>query len=335
MPEAGRPRERAGKPKLDKPYFLGLDTSNYTTSAAKYEPESSTVCHNRKLLPVREGELGLRQSDALFHHVRQLPEVLDALLAGEENRPLAVCASDRPRSLPDSYMPCFLAGKTVGQAAARVEGVPFYATSHQNGHLAAALWSAGRLDLLDRPFLAFHVSGGTFEVLRVVPSREAVFSPAILASTLDISAGQLIDRVGQMLGLGFPAGPRVEELARRGRWGKKIAPTFKGRDCCLSGMENKARRMLEQGTSPEDLCRFVLEYIAAVLCRMAEDALAENGELPLVFSGGVMSNRYLQGELARRFDCWFGGTEFSADNAAGVAILGSVLYQRERERGPV
>ena len=110
---------------MDKPYFLGLDTSNYTTSAAKYDPESSTVCHSRKLLPVKEGGLGLRQSDALFHHVRQLPEVLEGLLDGERQRPLAVCVSDRPRSLPDSYMPCFLAGKTVGKAVAQVNGIPF------------------------------------------------------------------------------------------------------------------------------------------------------------------------------------------------------------------
>lgn len=315
---------------MDRPYFLGIDTSNYTTSAAKYDPESSAVCHSRKLLPVKEGELGLRQSDALFHHVRQLPEVLEELTAGEEQRPLVVCASDRPRSLPDSYMPCFLAGKTVGQAVARVNGIPFYATSHQNGHLAAALWGAGAMELMDRPFLAFHVSGGTFEVLRVQPDREAVFAPAILASTRDISAGQLIDRVGQMLGLGFPAGPRVEELARRGRWGKKISPTFRGRDCCLSGMENKARQLLESGVSPEDLCRFVLEYIAAVLCRMAEDALAAEGALPLVFSGGVMSNGLLRDTLSRRFDCHFAGREFSADNAAGAAIIGGVLYRRGR-----
>lgn len=279
---------------------------------------------------MREGELGLRQSDALFHHVRQLPEVLGELLEGEGERPLAVCASDRPRSLPDSYMPCFLAGKTVGQTVAQVNGIPFYATSHQNGHLAAALWSAGRLELLERPFLAFHVSGGTFEVLRVEPSREAVFSPAILAGTRDISAGQLIDRVGQLLGLGFPAGPRLEELALRGRWEQKAIPTFRGRDCCLSGMENKARQLLESGTAPEDLCRFVLEHIAAVLCRMAEDAL-EEGELPLVFSGGVMSNSILRQALSRRFHCSFATPELSADNAVGVALIGSVLYHRERE----
>ena len=317
---------------MDKPYFLGLDTSNYTTSAAKYDPESSTVCHSRKLLPVKEGELGLRQSDALFHHVRQLPEVLGSLLEGEEGRPLAVCVSDRPRSLPDSYMPCFLAGKTVGQAVAQVNGIPFYTTSHQNGHLAAALLSAGRLELLERPFLAFHVSGGTFEVLSVTPGRE-IFSPEILAGTQDISAGQLIDRVGQMLGLGFPAGPRVEELALRGNWGKKTVPTFRGRDCCLSGMENKARQLLEQGTSPEDLCRFVLEHLSAVLCQMAADALAAEGEQPLVFSGGVMSNGLLQDALSRRFRCHFAGREFSADNAAGVAIIGGILYQRERGEG--
>lgn len=316
---------------MDRPYFLGIDTSNYTTSAAKYDARSSTVCHSRKFLPVGKGELGLRQSDALFHHIRQLPEVLGELTEGEEQRPLAVCVSDRPRSLPDSYMPCFLAGRTAGYAAAQAAGVPFYATSHQNGHIAAALWSAGRLDLADRPFLAFHVSGGTFEALRVSPSREAVFAPVILAKTLDISAGQLIDRVGQMLGLGFPAGPQVERLALRGSWGRKTAPAFRGRDCCLSGMENKARQMLAAGTAPEDLCRFVLEHIAAVLCRMAEDALGEEPGLPLVFSGGVMSNSILRQELSRRFSCSFAAPEFSADNAAGTAIIGSILYRRGRE----
>ncbi len=317
---------------MNRPYFLGIDTSNYTTSAAKYEPESSTVCHRRKLLPVQEGELGLRQSDALFHHVRQLPEVLGSLMEGEGERPLAVCVSDRPRSLPDSYMPCFLAGKTVGQAVAQVNGIPCYTTSHQNGHLAAALLSAGRMDLAEKPFLAFHVSGGTFEVLLVAPDRE-VFAPKILAGTRDISAGQLIDRVGQLLGLGFPAGPRVEELALRGRWEKRHTPAFQGRDCCLSGMENKARQLLEAGTSPEDLCRFVLGHISAVLCRMAAEALEEQGDLPLVFSGGVMSNSILREDLSRRFRCAFASPELSADNAAGVALIGSLLYARKKGEG--
>lgn len=316
---------------MDRPCFLGLDTSNYTTSAAIYEPESSTICHNRKLLPVGEGELGLRQSDALFHHIRQLPEVLSGLMEKTDSRRFrAVCASTAPRSVPGSYMPCFLAGSTVGQAMAQAREVPFYATSHQNGHLAAALWSAGRLDLIRRPFLAFHVSGGTFEALRVMPDEEEIFSAEAVAATLDISAGQLIDRVGKMLGLGFPAGPKLEELARAGRWEKKITPTFRGRDCCLSGMENKAGRLLEQGTAPADVCRFVLEYLATVLCRMAEEAAEEAGEQPIVFSGGVMSNGLLRERLSKRFDCCFGQREFSSDNAAGVAVLGSILYRRER-----
>ena len=334
MPEAGRPCPgKAGNRRLDKPYFLGIDTSNYTTSVAAYHPKSNAVCHSKRLLPVKKGELGLRQSDALFHHVRQLPEVMAEALAAEEGPLLAVCASDRPRSLPDSYMPCFLAGKMAGQASAMAAGVPFFAASHQNGHIAAALWSAGRLDLADKPFLAFHVSGGTFEVLRVEPDREQVFRPSIVAATADISAGQLIDRVGQMLGLGFPAGPQVEKLALAGRWEQKLRPAFRGRDCCLSGMENKAAQLLRDGTAPADLCRFVLETISAVLCRMAEEALAENGDLPLVFSGGVMSNSILKEHLSRRFSCSFGTPEFSADNAAGTAILGSLLWRRERGEG--
>ena len=308
---------------------LGLDTSNYTTSAALFDGREGK--NLGRLLEVRPGGLGLRQSDALFQHVRRLPELLKQLAAeGNLNGAEAVGASTRPRAVDGSYMPCFLAGKSQGQGISAVLGVPFYGHSHQQGHLAAAAWSAGRLDLLDRPFLAWHLSGGTTELLLVRPEGWTV-SAEIIGGTSDLSAGQLIDRVGQMLDLGFPAGPQVEQLALRGRWGKKQTPAFRGRDCCLSGMENKARQLLEGGTSPEDLCRFVLEHIAAVLCRMAEEALAESPGLPLVFSGGVMSNSILRQELEGRFACSFASPEFSADNAAGTAIIGSILHHRGRE----
>ena len=193
---------------------LGLDTSNYTTSAAVFDGEEGR--NQGRLLEVRPGELGLRQSDALFQHVKHLPEVVEALL-GEEGLGTvqAVGASTRPRAVEGSYMPCFLAGASQGQVLSQVLGVPFYAFSHQQGHLAAAAWSAGRLDLLDRPFLAWHLSGGTTELLRVEPEEDGVAVRAeILGGTSDISAGQLIDRTGVLLGLPFPAGKEVEKLSR-------------------------------------------------------------------------------------------------------------------------
>ena len=310
--------------------FLGLDTSNYTTSAAVFYPESSTLCQSKKLLPVKAGELGLRQSDALFHHVRQLPQVLaDAsadLIGGDV---AAICVSDKPRNAAGSYMPCFLAGKLAAESIGTVLKKPVYNVSHQEGHIAAALWSSGRMDLLDKPFIAFHVSGGTFEALWVRPGQEHVFDADILARTLDISAGQLIDRVGQMLGLGFPSGPALEALAGRGKvlWRRK--PVLKDGCCCLSGLENLAAKSLREGASPEDLSRTILEHIAQVLVSMTQYARARAGDLPVVYSGGVMANGILKEHLRELGQCAFAEPAFSADNACGTAILGWVLHSRK------
>ena len=91
---------------------------------------------------------------------------------------------------------------------------PFYAHSHQQGHLAAAAWSAGRAELLDAPFLAWHLSGGTTELLLVKPKDYAV-EAEIIGGTSDLSAGQLIDRTGLLLGLQFLSGQLVQGLTRR------------------------------------------------------------------------------------------------------------------------
>ena len=150
---------------------LGLDTSNYTTSAAWFD--GSRGDNVGKLLEVPQGSLGLRQSEALFQHVKRLPEILAALKkTGLPCDLSALGASTRPREVEGSYMPCFLAGQSQAQGMATVLGLPFYPCSHQQGHIAAAAWSAGRMDLLDRPHLVWHLSGGTTELLYVVPDGE-------------------------------------------------------------------------------------------------------------------------------------------------------------------
>ena len=191
---------------------LGLDTSNYTTSAAAFDGVSGKNCS--RLLDVREGELGLRQSDALFSHVKRLPELVEKLfteISRDEIR--AVGASTRPRAVEGSYMPCFLAGSSQAQNLATVLGVPFYAFSHQQGHIAAACWSSGRMDLMDTPHLAWHLSGGTTELLLVTPGNKNVNAEKI-GGTQDISAGQLIDRTGNTFGLRFPSGKEIDRLSR-------------------------------------------------------------------------------------------------------------------------
>ncbi len=301
--------------------FLGLDTSNYTTSAAQFFSDGS-VKQAKKLLPVKPGERGLRQSDAVFHHVGQLPEVFCELDLSE--KPRAVGVSTRPRDEAGSYMPCFNVGASFGKVLAHTLGVPCYEFSHQAGHIVAALYSAKKLDLLAQRFVAFHVSGGTTEAVLVSPSEGKIIDTQIVAQTLDLNAGQLVDRVGLMLGLNFPAGAELESLALRCEENFKVQPTLKGADCCLSGVENLCVRMQQDGAEPEKIARFCLEFVAATLEEMCERVLSKCGAVSVLFAGGVMSNSIIRQRLERKFEAVFGEPSFSSDNAAGVAILAAM-----------
>ena len=300
------------------PSVLGIDTSNYTTSAALWT--DGTVLQNRLPLPVRPGELGLRQSDAVFHHVVQLPRALQALpLSGAELAAGGV--SDRPRDREGSYMPCFLVGLGTAQAVSQAKDAPLRRFSHQQGHIAAALYSAGRLDLLRERFLAFHVSGGTTEAVLVSPDREKILGTELAARSLDLKAGQAVDRVGAMLGLAFPAGKELEALARKSGRTFQVRPVLRGCDCSLSGVENRCRAMLSGGAPKEEAAAFCLSSILAALDGMAELLLKQYGNLPLVFAGGVMSDGILRRALSEKYGALFAEPEFSTDNAAGAAVL--------------
>ena len=309
---------------------LGLDTSNYTTSAAVFDGERGR--NQGRLLEVRPWELGLRQSDALFQHVKHLPEVVEALL-GEEGLGTvqAVGASTRPRAVEGSYMPCFLAGASQGQVLSQVLGVPFYAFSHQQGHLAAAAWSAGRLDLLDRPFLAWHLSGGTTELLRVEPEEDGVAVRAeILGGTSDISAGQLIDRTGVLLGLSFPAGKGVEKLSRQAQKREYYKVKVNGLTFSLSGMENKVRQMVQRGEEPAEIAWFAQETVCRVVQACTKAAMEEYPGLPVLCSGGVASNGRLKELLRQNCGALFAQPQFSTDNAMGTAVLTWRALERGR-----
>lgn len=297
-------------------WVLGLDTSNYTTSAALFNGETGE--NAGRLLEVPEGALGLRQSDALFQHVKRLPEIMARLSeTGMLHSLAAVGASTRPRAVEGSYMPCFLAGESQGRSLAGVLNVPFFPCSHQQGHLAAAAWSAGRMDLLDGPFLAWHLSGGTTELLYAEPEGVSVNARRI-GGTEDISAGQLIDRTGQLLKLQFPAGKALDALAARSESEESFPVRLRGLEFSLSGMENKVKQMAEQGRAAEDIARFALKTIASAVCRATQAALEEYPGLPVLCSGGVASNSLLREAMRRAV---FAQPRFSTDNAMGVAIL--------------
>lgn len=300
-------------------YVLGIDTSNYTTSGALFF--DGQIRQNKMPLPVKEGERGIRQSDAVFHHVRQLPLVLAPLLERSAGKISSIGVSVSPRSAPDSYMPCFLAGKSCAQTLAAALGIPLTFFSHQQGHIAAALYSAGKLELLSEPFLAFHVSGGTTEALLVTPDQHGMPQTRLVACSLDLKAGQAVDRVGLMLGFSFPCGPAIEQAALDWKGEILYRPAMRGSNCSLSGVENKCVAMYQEGHAPEEIARFCLEAICLSLAAMCEELQEEYGHLPVLFSGGVCANSILREKLTEEFHGYFAAPEFSSDNAAGVAVL--------------
>lgn len=309
--------------------FLGIDTSNYTTSLAVVE--SGTLLFQKKApLPVKAGECGLRQSDAIFAHTKNLPmlfEEIRPLLAGK--RISAIGVSEKPRNVEGSYMPCFLAGVSVAEGISASLGVPLYRFSHQCGHLRAALFSADMSALVCEPFGAFHVSGGTTEMLSVYPCQNG-FRTDIVGGTRDLNAGQLIDRIGVALGLAFPAGPALEALAAQytGAVPRKAARSKEGY-VHLSGVENQARDMLTSFGDKAMVAAFVLDHIARLLIAMSLD-FRKMQDLPLVYAGGVMSNKYIRACIEKEIPrSYFAEPVFSADNAVGIALLASEAHQKE------
>lgn len=299
---------------------LGIDTSNYATSLAVFDTDGwEVVCDCKAFLPVRPGQLGLRQSDALFHHTAALPGLLRELgQKADLTKIAAVGVSGRPRPVEGSYMPCFLAGVNAATAFSLARGVPLVATTHQQGHIAAALYAAGDASLFERPVLVFHVSGGTTDLLlcRTVQQIQC------LGTSSDLYAGQAVDRLGVRLGYAFPAGAAVS--AKAAECSEDIRPkcSVKGCSCSLSGLENQCAQLLQQGKSEAYVCKYCLLCVAQTLCRMAQAALADHPGLPVVFAGGVMSSDVIRAYVIRRLpDARFVPGKFASDNAIGVSIL--------------
>ena len=307
---------------------LGIDTSNYTTSAALYDTESNSMVQAKKLLPVKSGQCGLRQSDAVFHHTRQLPEIISSLDFNGKAID-AVAVSTAPRQCEGSYMPCFLAGVSVAKSISSVNGIPMYSFSHQQGHIAAAAFGADREELLNTSFIAFHVSGGTTEALLVTPDKDAFIDVKLVAKTNDLNAGQLIDRVGVMLGLDFPCGIELEKLASACTENIKVKPSVKDTDCSLSGFENKIARIY---ADTQDKCyasAYTLKAVSSTIIAMTNAVRDKYGNLPLLFAGGVMSDMIIKNDILNNFSASFAPPVFSADNAAGIAYLGGRMFLDE------
>lgn len=303
-------------------YVLGIDTSNYTTSVALLDLDGRLVADARILLPVKAEDVGLRQSDALFQHIKNLPILFDEVKAKIEGNIVAIAAATSPRPVEGSYMPVFMASKSFGQALSSLMGLPFFEFSHQEGHIDAGLWSLNTA--FDEEFLALHISGGTTELLRVIPHKLG-YKIEIVGGTGDISAGQFIDRIGVKLGLPFPAGPTLDALAV-GWQGEavKIPVSVKGTQISFSGPETFLQRRAEEFQSKEELAYSLFNCIGHSLVGILKNQYKLKEFRHLLVVGGVAANNQIrsiiQGDLS--INTSFAVSRYCSDNAVGIAVLG-------------
>ena len=313
---------------------LGLDTSNYRTSAALISTDGQVQMNYRELLPVSPGERGLRQNEAVFAHLKQLGAAGDMLRQAGDGQIAAIGASVAPRDGNDSYMPVFQAGASFGKLMAAMLHIPFVATTHQRGHLAAAALGT-ELEEADR-YLALHLSGGTTDLLEV--REEAVH---LIGGSLDLHAGQLVDRAGVALGMRFPAGPELEALAQRGKSKSLLGCSMCNDDlsCHLSGAESQVQRWIRaQEQAPEDIAREIYDFLARTVSRLIIAGQKKTGLGSVLITGGIASSALFRKMLAERIAgrggaprLFFGKPELSGDNAVGVAFIALKAWQKGQQ----
>ena len=304
--------------------YLGIDTSCYTTSAAVLDEAGKLIGEGRKILDVKPGRCGLQQSEMVFQHTRNLPYILEGILQGKDYELVAIGVSGYPRPIENSYMPAFLAGSGVARTLAAATGAKLHIISHQENHLEAGVWSAGGPDA--ERFLLLHASGGTTDLLLAERQANGRFKLTEVGGSIDLHAGQFIDRVGVALGLKFPTGPELEKLAATAEQMVELPVSVRKLNASLSGPATAALRKLEAGADGAALALGVQYALAETFTRMLRNGAAEYNVHAVLLVGGVVSNTYIRNhvieKLAKRcISVWVPEARFSCDNATGCSAF--------------
>lgn len=311
---------------------LGIDTSNYRTSLCLAQEDGRIVAEAKRLLKVKEGKRGLQQSEAVFQHVMNLPE-LSEQLGWNEYEIAAVCASEKPRPVEQSYMPVFKVGEGLARSLSIYLQVPLHLTTHQEGHIAAGEYTATERPRHNR-FLAVHLSGGTSELL-LCERESAGYKIEKMGGTTDLHAGQLVDRIGVAMGLSFPAGPQLEQLARSATGQFRVRSAVDGLAFSFSGPEAALLRAIEGGeASHPEIARATEQCIANTLEKVLRHAAEQGLPREVLIVGGVAANQYVRERLVKRLEhpavqmkLYFCDPVYSGDNAYGVAMLGWMMQK--------
>lgn len=320
---------------LENKLYLGIDTSNYTTSVAVVNEDGEVVVDNRKMLDVEQGKRGLRQQEAVFQHVKNLPELIENAFVDLDGEIKSVCASTKPRGQEGSYMPVFMVGEAVGRSIAASLGLPFIETSHQNGHIYA-IKEFSKLKDADR-FVFFHISGGTSEICLYESCKKPV---QIIGGSKDISLGQLIDRVGVRLGMQFPAGAKMDDIASSFEDSEEYQRDWKDKfkkiktdDLFfnLSGIESAIMRAIDDGIDKKHIVYIIFILLSELMTDLIVKISKIEPETPILIAGGVSESKFIQNRLNRNLDSSIKNMiikgKYGSDNAIGVALIGREVSQ--------
>jgi N6-L-threonylcarbamoyladenine synthase len=303
--------------------FLAFDTSCYTTSAAVVS-DGRVLFDKRIMLNVEKGGRGLRQSEAVFQHIRNLKSILSDFPRQEYDIE-GVAYSEKPRPRDDSYMPVFCVGEAAAFSFAAALGVKPLPLTHQHGHIYSAFFDNMPMD---GAYCALHVSGGTLDLLRVDISENIITGITRIGGSLDITCGQLIDRIGVAAGLGFPAGEEMEKLYNKN--GAAFTTNIKSLNVNLSGAEAQAMRLLQSVADISHVCSGIIDCAAETLIKLTDNAAAETNIKKFIFTGGVICNRIIREKIKGRcdkkgYECILANKQYSGDNACGLALVAQLL----------
>lgn len=310
--------------------YLGIDTSNYTTSVSVIDGDN--IYNERKILDVKAGECGIRQSDAVFIHLKTLPDLYKRISQYADMKKIsAVGVSIRPRNLPDSYMPVFTVGTSFAKVIADTLNVPLYEYSHQDGHIMSGIHSCGCKDFLNEPFLSIHLSGGTTEILKCRYNGFS-FEQEIIGGTSDISAGQFIDRSGVAMGLKFPCGVMLEKMALSADQKYTLPSSVKNTMMSFSGVETKVQGLVNNIDNAR-LALGIFSCISKSLTKAINNAAAAVNINKVLVVGGVASNSIIHTYLLENVKAkvYFASKELSTDNAVGIGLL-TKMHTEEKSR---
>jgi len=296
---------------------LGIEGTAHTAGIGIVDDEGHVLANAIDMIGGESG--GIHPREAANHHVKVIPELISKAMAEAKvgYGDIGLVAFSQGPGLG----PCLRTAATAARALALSIDVPIMGVNHCVAHLEIGRKVAGCED----PALLY-ASGGNTQVIAYAGGKYRVFG-----ETLDIGIGNMLDKFGREAGLGFPSGPKIEQLAKQGKRLVDLPYSVKGMDVAFSGILTAALQLKKKGTPMEDLCFSIQETCFSMLVEVTERAMAHVEKGEVLLGGGVVQNKRLQ-EMVRIMAEERGAKMFvppsklCIDNGAMIAWTGLLMY---------